>query len=182
MIAAREICVGSTNLKKSLENKISLWAGELRENEKKIAEIQSLFETLPTHTARADRLKTVLQCAGEVMREIDPAWTDERVKPSKPFVHKSPVGLGQTAKRALDILREATEPMTAREIAKHVLDLEGVAEVGPKDLQRVTNSVDASLRQKEGRVVTHDGGWVKRWSVISPQLKGSIHRTNPDIR
>ena len=36
-----------TNLKAALENKIGLWAGELRENEERIAEIMTLFETLP---------------------------------------------------------------------------------------------------------------------------------------
>lgn len=165
--------MGSTNLKSSLERKICLWAGELREHEAKIAEIQALFESLPTHTARADRLKTVLACANEVMREIDPAWTEQRVKPSKPFVHKSPVKMGNTAKRALDILREASHPMTAREIATRILQLEGVIELDAKDVQRVTNSVDASLRQKDGRVVVNDGGWVRRWSVIRPQLKAA---------
>lgn len=173
MIAVEEVHVGSTNLKTSLENKMGLWAGELREHEAKIAEIQSLFETLPTHTARAERLKTVLQCAGEVMREIDPAWTDERVKPSKPFVHKSPVKLGQTAKRTLDVLREASEPLTTREIALRILALEGVSDPSSKDIQRVSNSVDATLRQKESRVVTHDEGWPRRWSTVRPKLKAT---------
>ena len=163
--------MGSTNLKKSLESKIGLWAGELRDHEAKIVEIQSLFETLPVHTSRADRLKTVLDCANEVMREIDPTWTEQKIKPSKPFVHKSPVKLGNTAKRALDILREATEPLTAREIAVRILSLEGAENAEAKDVQRVTNSVDSTLRQKEGRVVMNDGGWVRRWSVIKLQLK-----------
>lgn len=165
--------MGSTNLKKSLESKIGLWAGELREHEAKIVEIQSLFETLPSHTARADRLKTVLECANEVMREIDPAWTEQRIKPSKPFVHKSPVKLGNTAKRTLDILREATEPLTAREIALRILSLEGVENAEPKDIQRVTNSVDSTLRQKDGRVVMNDGAWLRRWSVIKLPLKAA---------
>ena len=163
--------MGSTNLKKSLESKMGLWAGELREQEAKIAEIQSLFESLPGHTARAERLKKVLECADEVMREIDPAWTNDRVKPSKPFVHKTPVRLGQTAKLTLDVLREAAAPLTAREIGNRVLELDGVVDPSPADVQRVVNSVDATLRQKEGKLVMHDGGWPRRWSVALPKLK-----------
>lgn len=160
--------MGSSNLRKSLETKMGLWAGELKQEEAQIAQIESLFESLPTLIARADRLKQVLNCAGVVMSEIDPTWSEEKIKPSRPFAHKSPVRLGNTAKLTLDILRQALEPMTVGEIAGRVLELEGIPEPDPKDLKRVKNSIDATLRQKAGRVVQHDGGFVYRWSVIRP--------------
>ncbi|MDE2411400.1 MAG: hypothetical protein KGM18_06435 [Sphingomonadales bacterium] len=74
-----------------------------------------------------DRFKRVLECACEVMREIDPAWSEQRVKPVKPFMHKSPVKLGQTAKLTLDVLREATETLTSREVATRILELQSVS-------------------------------------------------------
>jgi hypothetical protein len=154
-----------TNLKAALENKIGLWAGELRENEEQIAEIMTLFETLPERTKRAERLKRVLECAGVVMTEIDPTWTENRVKPSKPFVHKSPVEIGQIAKLTLDILRESPKPLTAREIARKVLEMKDMADPSRADLDRTANSVNASLRQKLGVVVTHDGGYPQRWKI-----------------
>jgi len=161
--------VGSTNLKQALISKMGLWAGELKEREAKAAEILTLYEGLPAITARAERLKRVLDCASEVMREIDPAWSPDRVKPSKPFVHKAPVQLGQTTKLALDVLREAPAPLRAREIAVEVLRRDGREDASSADVQRVTNSVDAALRQKNGRLVAHDGGWPKRWRICLPE-------------
>lgn len=35
--------MGSSNLRKSLETKMGLWAGELKQEEAQIAQIQSLF-------------------------------------------------------------------------------------------------------------------------------------------
>lgn len=157
--------MGSTNLKSALANKMGLWAGELKEQEARAAEILSLYEGLPAITQRTERLKKVLDCASEVMKEIDPAWSPDRVKPAKPFVHKAPVQLGQTTKLALDILREASEPLRSREIATEVLSRDGKNDPSPADIQRVTNSVDAALRQKAGKLVSHDGGWPRRWKI-----------------
>ena len=114
--------MGSTNLKQALTNEMGLWAGELKEHDAKAAEILTLLEGLPAITARAERLKTVLDCAAEVMREIDPAWSPDRIKPSKPFVHKAPAS---TTKVALDVLREAPAPLRSREIAIEVLRRDG---------------------------------------------------------
>ena len=43
--------MGITNLKQALQNKMGLWAGELNDREKKVAEILSLYESLPEHNA-----------------------------------------------------------------------------------------------------------------------------------
>ncbi len=158
--------MGSTNLRASLGTKMGHWSAELQEREERITEIESLFESLPAMTARARRLKQVLDCAGEIMMEIDPEWRASKVKPVKAFVHKSPVKLGQVAKLALDILRGAEHPLTAREIATEVMRRDGVEEADAKAEQRVVNSVDASLRAKLGVVVTNDGGYPRRWSII----------------
>ena len=158
--------MGVTNLKAALENKMGLWAGELQEQEELIAEIQSLFETLPERTRRAERLKTVLGCATVVMTEIDPTWTEDRVKASRPAAHKSPVPLGQIAKLTLDILREAPEPLTTREITLRVLERSDLTNQSRVVVDKTVNSVNASLRQKQGVVVDHDGGYPQRWRSI----------------
>lgn len=83
--------MGITNLKQPFQNKMSLWAGELSDREKKVAEILSLYESLLEHNAKAKRLRTVIDCAGVVMREIDPTWSPAAVKPARPHVHKNGV-------------------------------------------------------------------------------------------
>lgn len=157
--------MGITNLKQALQNKMGLWAGELKDREKKVAEILSLYESLPEHNTRADRLRIVLDCAGEVMREIDPAWTPATVKPAKPNVHKNGVKLGNTTKLALDILRDVPTPRSARELAIEVIKLDGAGEMTDAQIQRVTNAVDAGLRAKLGKLVAHDDGRPRRWRI-----------------
>ncbi len=61
--------MGLTNLKQALEKKMGLWAGEMKDREKKVAQILSLYESLPEHRTRVDHLRVVLDCAGEVMRD-----------------------------------------------------------------------------------------------------------------
>ena len=159
--------MGLTNLKGALENKMGLWAGELREQEERIVEIQSLFATLPERSKRVGRLRQVLECAAVVMTEVDPTWTDDRIKPSKPFVHKSLVEVGQIAKLTLDVLRNSRDnSLTARDIARKVLEIRQVPDPSRSDLDRTANSVNASLRQKVNVVVSHDGGYPQRWKVI----------------
>ncbi|WP_374942860.1 hypothetical protein [Sphingomonas sp.] len=105
------------------------------------------------------------------MFEVDPTWTKDRVKPSKPFVHKNAVRIGNTAKFALDVLREAQGPLTAREIAMAVLELDEVdaSSLTPKDIDRV---VDATLKQKLGELTAHDGQkFASRWRIEVPPLR-----------
>ena len=159
--------MGQTNLKHALERKYALLAGELKDKQGEVVRIQTLFARVPALSGRAKRVERLLECAEELLKEIDPAWTPQRVRPVKPNVHKAPVAIGRISKTALDVLREAVEPLTTREITDQLLAKEGVGEVDPQTRQRVSNSVDSTLRQKVDKVVVSDGGWPKRWSVIT---------------
>ena len=158
--------MGTTNLKASLQAKMGHWKSELLSKEKEVAQILSLFEGLPALNARVERLKKVMDAGGVIMSEIDPAWSAESIKPRKPNVHKSPVRMGNCASYTLDILRDASDSMSAREIAKIVLDREGIAEPTSAQLQSVANNVDAALRSRQGKVVEHDGKRIRRWRII----------------
>ena len=111
----------------------------------------------------------LLECAEELLKEIDPTWTPARVKAVKPNVHKAPVAIGRISKTALDVLREAGRGLTISEIAEQLLAKEGVGEIDDATRRRIRNSVDSTLRQKalEG-IVEHDGAaFARRWSVAS---------------
>ena len=159
--------MGQTNLKHALQRKYALMAGELKEKAGEVVRIQTLFEQLPALSGRAQRQERLLECAEELLKEIDPAWTPDKVKPLRPNVHKAPIALGRISKTALDVLREANAPLTTRQVADALLTREGVGEVDSQARQRVINSVDTTLRAKTGRVVQSDDGWPKRWSVIT---------------
>jgi hypothetical protein len=106
--------MGQTKLKHALQRNYALMAGELREKTGEAVRIQTLFEQLPALSGRAQRLERLMECAEELLKEIDAAWTLDKVKPLKPNVHKAPVSLGRISKTALDVLHEAAGPMTTR--------------------------------------------------------------------
>lgn len=120
--------------------------GELNDREKKVVEILSLYESLPEHNARAERIRTVLDCASEVMREIDPTWSPATVKPARPHIHKNGVKLGNTMKFSLDILRDCPIPRLSRELAVEVIKLDGAGDMSTVQVQRIANAVDSGLR------------------------------------
>lgn len=140
-------------------------AGELKEKEREVARIQSLFEQLPTLSKRAERLRHLLVCANDLLQEIDPAWKPTKVKPIVPNVHKALVPMGEIAKSALATLRTAKRDMTAREIAIAVLYRHGIEVYDKPTLTRVTNSVLSALKQKDGLVVKSDNGFPAKWRI-----------------
>jgi hypothetical protein len=161
--------MSQTNLKTPLEYKYALLAGELKEREGEVARIQTLYEQLPALSARAQRIVHLLECAEELMKEIDPTWTPKRVKAVKPNGHKAPVAIGRISKTALDVLREAGRGLTISEIADQLLAKEGVGEIDDATRRRIRNSVDSTLRQKAAKgIVENDGAaFARRWKVVA---------------
>src|SRR4030081_610401 len=78
---------------------------------------------------------------------------------------------GTVYRRAVDVLRTATEPMTAREIAERVLVTANMANIKRPDkraLADLTGTVLASLRNHSGKGVHRDNeGSPARWAVRS---------------
>src|SRR5215211_5703403 len=58
---------------------------------------------------------------------------------------------GRVYRRAVDVLRTATEPMTAREIAERVLEAANIRSADNGAVADLTGSVLASLRNHKGR-------------------------------
>lgn len=161
--------MGQTNLKQALERKYALLAGELQDKQGEVAKIQTLFEQLPILSGRAQRLQRLLECAEELLIEIDPSWTPAKVRPLRPNAHKAPLAIGRISKSALDIMRRAGESLTISEITNRLLSLEGVGDIDDATRRRVRNSVDSTLRQKAKKnIVTHDGSsFARKWSIVS---------------
>lgn len=162
--------MGKSNLKEPLERKLSLLKGELGDKQKRAEQIETLFrEELPVLTARAKRVQRLIECAEELLVEIDPTWNPERVKAVKPHVHKAPTAIGRISKATLIVMRQAGEPLTIREIADRLLALEGVGEVDDDAHRRIRNAVDSTLRQKAAKnIVQHDRAkFARKWSLVS---------------
>ena len=168
--------MGITNLKQALQHKMGLWAGELNDREKKVAEILSLYESLPEHNARAERLRTVLDCAGEVMREIDPIWTPDTVNHARPNVRKNGVKLGNTTKLALDsysLSLEIVPAATWRDKTPAAVDYLSAAGVGYVAFVRRSLGAQSLSQRTFGRplIIRNsamlDSGWMNRNAFLS---------------
>lgn len=75
---------------------------------------------------------------------------------------------GTLYRKALDVLRTASEPLTATEIATAVLKAEGVEDTAPKQLTILGQSIKASLRNHAGKGVQQTNeGIPAKWRLVS---------------
>lgn len=154
-----------TNFRAPLKNAMGHWLHEANEHAAEIARIESLFESLDTLREREDHLRHVLGCADVVMREINPAWTMDDLKPVKKNVRKAPGRPGEIARLTLDILRES-QPLTAREIAVRAMKRLGQEDADKEAVERVYKAVEATLRAKlKSGLVQNDGNYGREWKI-----------------
>jgi hypothetical protein len=95
-----------------------------------------------------------------VIRIFAPGEDMSAIKPIRPYrAHRS-----KWSRTALSILRVENGPITARALARRVLEARGVPLVRA-NLQRVECSLHAVLERLEGYGVIRAEGSPKRWSV-----------------
>ena len=158
--------MGHTNLLIGLERKIGAFMGEHAAKLEDIERIEKLAETLPALRERLWELQTLTEATETLIKSFKPDWSRDTIDPIRPFVHQIPIKLGEAARKGLEVLRDATEPMTTREIADEVLRREGIHDANTATRERVRNTVDASLRTRRGKIVMSDGNWPQRWQTI----------------
>lgn len=160
--------MGITNLRGSLENEIACHRGELVELRAQIEQAKKLIEQLPTMIGRAGALQETIEAAEKVIKFRTPEWRSESVKPRRRTAHNNPIPFGNISPTALEILRQAAgKPIRTREVAREVLRHHGVEEPERKLLDRVSNSVGASLAAYEKRsVVKSIRDNIMEWVVI----------------
>jgi hypothetical protein len=101
---------------------------------------------------RYDELSHQMRHVEAVIKMLDPGYnlariTVKRRKPNKWFKR------GTLYRRALDVLRKATDPMTAMELAAAILTAEGIADASKEDAQGVSLGIQHSLKNHEGKGV-----------------------------
>lgn len=65
-----------------------------------------------------------------------------------------------------DVLREATEMMTSRQIALKIAEAQGLGAEDKEKLDRIRASVDTNLRKKVGKTVEKHGDYPCYWKLI----------------
>lgn len=156
-----------TNLRHSLEKLYSSLTGELEGVRANIARISREMEKLPELEAAIPDLEASIASAAMLLKRSNPDWEPEQTPPVQPWTHQLTVPFGSCGRRAMEVLRLADRPMTAREIALQVLRESGDGATDPKLIQRTTNSILASLRKHQGRTVESSGKYPAQWRTIA---------------
>jgi hypothetical protein len=102
-----------------------------------------------------------------VIKMLDPSYSLRAIsvkrRQANPWFKRGPV-----YRRAVDVLRTATEPLTAREIAERVLAAANIKTPNREAVADLTGSVLASLRNHKGKGVARTNeGSPARWRLIN---------------
>jgi hypothetical protein len=118
---------------------------------------------------RYDELSHQMRHVEAVIKMLDPGYnlariTVKRRKPNKWFKR------GTLYRRAVDVLRKATEPMTPLELAVAIFAVDGIADASKEDVQSVSLGIQHSLKNHEGKGVQIVGeARPARWSLSTPR-------------
>jgi hypothetical protein len=160
--------MGKTNRTVVLESKIAMLLGELETLRDDIQKAKAAIERLPKMQDRVLEAEALIEACCVIIKSDRPDWTPDHLEAKKPFVHKIPIKLGRASKIALDVLRLAEAPMTVRDIAREVLRREGPDTWDTATLDKVANTIGASLKRHVGDYLQRDDGWPSRYWVVKP--------------
>ena len=112
----------------------------------------------------AKRLAESMKHVEAVIRLFDPAYDTRRISVRRRYKGNPWFKRGTLLRHALDVLRKAQGPLTAREITERMLAARGVTNVNPKDMRGLIASVQTSLQLHNGKSVRKVGeGIPSRW-------------------
>ncbi len=115
--------MGISNGKAHLERRISGYLSDLIDKRKEFKAAMQALADLPAINERITHLEKLVSAVELLLREDDLTWNCSRVKPQKKHTFQSPFLIGEAGPMALDLLRKATSPMTARGISRVMLDV-----------------------------------------------------------
>ena len=159
--------MGMTNLRIMLERKFADWLGEQQDLQKHIDEVTAAYEALDKKRERLERVFVLLDSMKTIMSEIAPTWKPESIRPSRKNQIKIPFDTGEATRLAFDIMRREDRPLRTREIAKLLVEEQGLDPEDRDLLNRLKVAIDASLRAKKGKLADYTGEkFHRKWFVI----------------
>jgi hypothetical protein len=126
---------------------------------RKYAELKGELLTLPTLPFQeSEDCITALRQVGVVLRMFAPNEDLTAIKPKRPYrPHRR-----SWSRTAVDMLRRAGTPLTARELARRIMVAEGLP---MSEVSTIECSLHATLGRMEGNGLVRAPGEPKRWSV-----------------
>ena len=158
--------MGVTNLTFTLSKRYARLSGEIIELEKKVEEVERLHRVLPEMRAQIAEKKDSLVHIAAVMRDANPEWRADEIKPTKPWRHEGPFPQKECTRRALEILAEHRRWMSVKEVVL-ILFEQFKIEHDPLIYQKTASNVGAGFRKRLGTELEMQPGPVQRWRVAS---------------
>jgi hypothetical protein len=118
---------------------------------------------------RAAKLRTDLAHIEAVIRMFQDDWRAENAEAIAPRKPSRWNRKGQGIQTALSVLRQATAPMTAREIVLAVWERTEQPTPPKQELYRITSTFNMALSRRVGQGVVMVDGKPKRWALASFQ-------------
>lgn len=104
------------------------------------------------------------QIAG-TLRQFEPTWESERVRPIHP---RGPSrGPGIISRVALAFMRTEKRPLSGREISRGVARRLKMVDPTERDIARIESAVIGTLTKRLGKTISCEGEKPRRWSLVS---------------
>lgn len=114
----------------------------------------------------AKRLADAMRHVEAVIRLFDPAYDVTRIAARRRYKGNGLFRRGTIFRHALEVLKKAHEPLTAREITEYMLAARGVHVPNAKAMRSLIASVQTSLQNHRGKTVARMGeGIPGRWKI-----------------
>lgn len=115
----------------------------------------------------AERIAADMATVEKVIKLFDPEYNVRSISAKRRFRTKHHFKRGTIFYRALDVLRVAEQPVTAREIAVRMLAKIGIKAPAKKLMIDTVAAIHAALLKQKGKSVTaHADRIPLRWSII----------------
>ena len=113
----------------------------------------------------AKKHRADLQHIEATIKLFKPDWTGDGIKPRKAHKPSRWPGRGEGMRTALAILRDATEPLTTRQIVVQVLERHTMPEPDYDELKLICASFNGCLLNQVGRGIVSVEGRPRRWAL-----------------
>jgi hypothetical protein len=114
---------------------------------------------------QAERLADAMKHVEAVIRIFDPAYDVRRIAVRRRVTGNPWFKRGTLYRHALDVLRQAKEPLTVREIVERMLAAKGVTDATSKAVIGLMGGVHAALMNHDGETVVRVGAAPVRWKI-----------------
>ncbi len=127
---------------------------------------------------RKQKMLADLRAMASAIRQFEPDWDHEAVKPilTRPRHRK----FGDGAKATYRVLRKATEPMSMWSIAKALVGELGITETSEQTLQQLSSVAYGNCRRglERGMIERHEGRPIK-WSLKARPSRAAAASSQP---